>query len=82
MKPEENSAENQDNEEIESLNDNTLGNSTLSSDNNDYDSDMERYEQASKASEPSFVIEPGKGLTPDPDSLNSESEKERNNMKK
>jgi hypothetical protein len=76
------SPENEEKKEIESVNDDTLGNSELGSDNNDYDSDMERYEQASAASEPSFTLEVEKGLTPDPDSLNKEEEREGNNIKK
>ena len=76
------SPENEENKEIESVNDDTLGNSELGSDNNDYDSDMERYEQASAASERAFTLEVEKGLTPDPDSLNKEEEREGNNIKK
>lgn len=76
------SPENEEKKEIESVNDDTLGNSELGSDNNDYDSDMERYEQASAASERAFTLEVEKGLTPDPDSLNKEEEREGNNIKK
>ena len=61
---ENNAPDNEENKELEALNDNPLANTTLSSDNNDYDSDMERYEQATAASEPSFTLEPEKGLTP------------------
>ena len=43
---------------------------------------MERYEQATEASEPSFTLEPEKGLTPDPDTLNNDTEREGNNLKK
>jgi hypothetical protein len=82
MTPEDNIPEEEENEEIELLNDNTLGNSVISSDGNDYDSDMERYKQAIAASEAAYTLEPEKGLTPDPDTLNKEEEKERNNIKK
>ena len=82
MNAENTSPENEENKKIESVNDNTLGNSKLGSDNNDYDSDLERYEQASIASEPSFTLEVEKGLTPDPDTLNKEEERNRNNIKK
>ena len=82
MAPEENIPEEEENKEIESLNDNTLGNSVISSDGADYDSDMERYKQAIAASEAAYTLEPEKGLTADPDTLNNQEEKEKNNIKK
>lgn len=64
------------------VHDNTIDNSNKSANKNDYDSEMERYDQATQASEPSFTLEPEKGITPDPDTLNSETEREDNNLKK
>jgi len=64
------------------VHDNTIDNSNKSANKNDYDSEMDRYDQATQASEPSFTLEPEKGITPDPDTLNSETEKEGNNIKK
>lgn len=60
----------------------TVDNSNRSANQDDLDSDMDRYEQATRASEASFTLEPEKGLTPDPDSLNKDTEKDDNNLKK
>ncbi|WP_207423701.1 hypothetical protein [Desertivirga brevis] len=76
------SLENQDRPTDKPVHDNTVDNSNKSANKNDYDSDMERYQQAVDASEASFTIEPEKGLTPDPETLNSEAENEGNNVKK
>ena len=64
------------------IHDLTVDNSNKSANKDDYDSDMDRYEQASRASEASFTLEPEKGLTPDPDTLNKETEKDDNHLKK
>ena len=82
MIPEDNIPDEEENKEIESLNDNTLGNSVISSDGNDYDSDMERYKQAIAASEAAYTLDPQKGLTPYPVKVNKDEEKEINNYKK
>ncbi|WP_207532168.1 hypothetical protein [Desertivirga arenae] len=83
MNTEENdSLENQEREVDKPAHDNTVDNSNKSANKNDYDSDMERYQQAIDSSEPSFTIAPEKGLTPEPETLNTKNENEGNNVKK
>ncbi|WP_207426150.1 hypothetical protein [Pedobacter sp. SYSU D00535] len=74
--------ENQENTSDQPVHDNTIDNSNRSANQDDGDSDIDRYNQATRASEASFTLEPEKGLTPDPDTLNSGDEKEENNIKK
>ncbi|WP_256009066.1 hypothetical protein [Desertivirga xinjiangensis] len=66
----------------DSVEDNTVDNSNQSANQDDYDSDMERIQQATEASEASFTLEAEKGLTPDPDTLNKQEERDGNNVKK
>lgn len=83
MKIEENdNLENQARQEDNLVHDHTVDNSNKSANKDDYDSHMERYQQAVDASEGSFTIGPEKGVTPDPETLNSRDENEGNNVKK
>lgn len=74
METENTNPQNEENRGIESLNDNPAANTKLSSENSDYDSDMERYEQASRASEPSFTLE----TNPEPGSLEANEPDDEN----